>query len=344
TTCKRCGRECSTSQKLHEHLKQKNPCKALQDQKKIANRVDDSKGISLISTPASFTQDIKRKLSTFENLQQKTRCRPEDFDRKRFYLEMEKEGNKPYTGIIKSKWSMFLNSVFEYLQKDFERKREGFIDKKGIIAEIRKEIFPESEIMLILKLQLLRLMIKKEMKKIDIKLARKKLKIGLIQMRKSLKELDLGDCNRPEDLNQCMLLCHDLEQYDPEAVRSLTKEKLENSPGSRTQAIKKSNKSKREIKKGQEKPEKDLEFREQEIDMAVKRRAIAVHCAKVPKSHPDNGSNIRKILESQRKQFRAILEKEFDKLYNRAEIDDYLSNAFEQILYQVEERGGKPNA
>ncbi|RGB37483.1 hypothetical protein C1646_666143 [Rhizophagus diaphanus] len=29
---------------------------------------------------------------------------------------------------------------------------------------------------------------------------------------------------------------------------------------------------------------------------------------------------------------------------NRAEIDDYLSNTFEQILYQVEERGGKSNA
>ncbi|PKB96243.1 hypothetical protein RhiirA5_385468 [Rhizophagus irregularis] len=27
-------------------------------------------------------------------------------------------------------------------------------------------------------------------------------------------------------------------------------------------------------------------------------------------------------------------------VYNRNEIDDYLSNAFEQILYQVEEKGG----
>ena len=118
---------------------------------------------------------------------------------------------------------------------------------------------------------------------------------------------------------------------------------------------------------------------------AVKRRAIAVYHAKVPKSHPNNGSDIRKMLESRRKQFREILEKEFDKrgqfkfalcsltkfliddkpgndnaekknsqtdwlrnkqiiVYNRAEIDDYLSNTFEQILYQVEERGGKSNA
>ncbi|UZO29128.1 uncharacterized protein OCT59_022617 [Rhizophagus irregularis] len=91
------------------------------------------------------------------------------------------------------------------------------------------------------------------------------------------------------------------------------------------------------------------------------------------------------MLESRRKQFKKILEKEFDKrgqfkfalcsltkfliddkpgndkpekknsqtdwlrnkqiiVNNKAEIDDYLSNAFEQILYQVEERGGKSNA
>ena len=30
--------------------------------------------------------------------------------------------------------------------------------------------------------------------------------------------------------------------------------------------------------------------------------------------HPDNGSDVRKILESQRKSFRELLEKEFDKL------------------------------
>ncbi|CAB4385979.1 unnamed protein product [Rhizophagus irregularis] len=120
---------------------------------------------------------------------------------------------------------------------------------------------------------------------------------------------------------------------------------------------------------------RDLEFREQDdLGTAVKRRAIAVHRAKVPRSHPDNGSDIQKMLESRRKQFKKILEKEFDKcgqfkfalcsltkfliddkpgndksekknsqtdwlrnkqiiVNNRAEIDDYLSNAFEQILY-----------
>ena len=37
TTCKRCGRECSTPQKLREHLKRKNPCKPLQKQKEVAS-------------------------------------------------------------------------------------------------------------------------------------------------------------------------------------------------------------------------------------------------------------------------------------------------------------------
>ena len=132
---------------------------------------------------------------------------------------------------------------------------------------------------------------------------------------------------------------------------------------------------------------KKLEFREQDLGIAVKRKAIAVYNTKVPKSHPDNGSDIRKMLESQRNQFKELLEKEFDKrgqfkfalcslikfliddkptpggrseeaekqknsrrdwlrnkqiiVYNRAEINDYLSAVFEQILYQVEERGCK---
>ncbi|CAG8543823.1 5165_t:CDS:2, partial [Acaulospora morrowiae] len=132
--------------------------------------------------------------------------------------------------------------------------------------------------------------------------------------------------------------------------------------------------------------ERDIIFREQNMGPALKRRVVAVHNAKVSRYHPDNGSDIRKILESQRKPFRELLEKEFDKrgqfkfalcsltkflvdnkpgekekdkkkntrmdwlrnkqiiVYNRAEIDDYLSNAFEQIINQVEERGGKSNA
>ncbi|GBB98604.1 hypothetical protein RclHR1_32790001 [Rhizophagus clarus] len=45
--------------------------------------------------------------------------------------------------------------------------------------------------------------------------------------------------------------------------------------------------------KGQEKSEKDLEFRKQkELGAVIKRRAIAIHHAKVPKSHPNNGSDI----------------------------------------------------
>ncbi|CAG8698214.1 5457_t:CDS:2, partial [Scutellospora calospora] len=116
--------------------------------------------------------------------------------------------------------------------------------------------------------------------------------------------------------------------------------------------------------KEHEKSEKDLEFREQEkLETAVKRRAIAVHHAK-----------FREILEKEFdkcEQFKFTIcsltkfliddkprnEKQGKKnsqtnwlrnkqiiIYNRAEIDDYLSDAFEQILYQVEERDGRSNA
>ncbi|PKC52702.1 hypothetical protein RhiirA1_480898 [Rhizophagus irregularis] len=193
---------------------------------------------------------------------------------------------------------------------------------------------------------------------------------------KKWKELDLEDHDRPEDLNQCMLLCHELEQLDPESARPPTKEELEeyekrkiNPEGNKSSSSGALHWGKNMISKEFERlgeitdeQEKDLEFREQEeLGTALKRRAIAVHRAKVPKSHPDNGSDIRKMLESQRKRFREILDNLNDKpgkekkekknsrtdwlrntqiiVYNRNKINDYLSNAFEQFLYQVEERG-----
>ncbi|CAG8819731.1 8916_t:CDS:1, partial [Racocetra persica] len=119
------------------------------------------------------------------------------------------------------------------------------------------------------------------------------------------KELGLDECLKTKNLDDCITLCYDLKQYDPEVVRPPTKEELKEEHEKRKLE---------KIKKRQERPEKDLEFREQEeLGMAVKRRAIAVHRAKVPKSYPDNRSDIRKMLESQRKQFSEILEKEFDK-------------------------------
>ena len=126
--------------------------------------------------------------------------------------------------------------------------------------------------------------------------------------------------------------------------------------------------------------ERELIFREQEVGPALRRRAVAKYNAVVPENNPDNGSDIRKMLESQRTNFRKILEKEYDKrgqfkfalcsltkfligsniteakknnksridwlrnkqiiVYNRSEIDNYISDAIEQIVNQVEERGG----
>jgi hypothetical protein len=195
------------------------------------------------------------------------------------------------------------------------------------------------------------------------------------------------ECDLPQNLKECQRLHHDLLQADDEAFEKVQIDS-EAGPGPASQANreKANNEKFRRLGGITDEQERDLEFREQEeLGTAVKRRAIAVHRAKVPKSHPDNGSDIRKMLKSRRKQFREILEKEFDKreqfkfvlcsltkfliddkpgnekqgkknsrtdwlrnkqiiVYNRDEIDDYLSNAFEQILYQVEERGGKTNS
>ncbi|CAG8845070.1 29526_t:CDS:1, partial [Racocetra persica] len=88
------------------------------------------------------------------------------------------------------------------------------------------------------------------------------------RLQKRWKKLGLGKCLKTKNLDDCMTLCHDLEQYDPEVVRPSTKEELEK-------------RKLEEIKKRQKRLEKDLEFREQEeLGMAVKRRAIAVHRAK----------------------------------------------------------------
>ncbi|CAG8782716.1 43440_t:CDS:2, partial [Gigaspora margarita] len=113
--------------------------------------------------------------------------------------------------------------------------------------------------------------------------------------------------------------------------------------------------------------EKSIIFREQNMGPALKRRAVAVHNAKVSKFHPDN-----ELLEKEfdkHEQFKFVLcsltkflidDKPDNKdkkkntrtdwlrnkqiiVYNRSEIDDYLSNTFKQILYQVEERGDIQN-
>ena len=119
--------------------------------------------------------------------------------------------------------------------------------------------------------------------------------------------------------------------------------------------------------------EKEIIFREHELGPALRRRAVAKYGAVVPKNHPDNGSDIRRMLESQRIKFREILEKEYNKrgqfkfalcsltkflvgndkksrvdwlrnkqiiVFNYSEINNYISDAFEQIINQVEERGG----
>ncbi|CAG8832658.1 13154_t:CDS:2, partial [Racocetra persica] len=69
-----------------------------------------------------------------------------------------------------------------------------------------------------------------------------------------------GKYLKTKNLDDYMTLCHDLEQYNPEVVRPPTKEELKEEHEKRKLE---------EIKKRQERPKKDLEFREQEeLEMA----------------------------------------------------------------------------
>ncbi|CAG8828069.1 22650_t:CDS:2, partial [Gigaspora margarita] len=190
-------------------------------------------------------------------------------------------------------------------------------------------------------------------------------------------------------LRACQVLYNDLLQIDEEVYDNIEPiDSLKAGPGPKTERSSCQDTEKDQTNKEFKRlsiiigdNEKSIIFKEQNMGPALKRRAVAVHNAKVSKYHPDNGSDIRKMLESQRKPFRKLLEKEFDKrgqfkfslcsltkflidnkpgnkekdkkknlrtdwlrnkqiiVYNRAEIDDYLSDAFEQILYQVEEKG-----
>ncbi|POG61267.1 hypothetical protein GLOIN_2v1786825 [Rhizophagus irregularis DAOM 181602=DAOM 197198] len=380
TTCKRCGKMCVNPNKLREHLRRKNLCKPLSEitasiqvpiQVPIQAPIQEVIQKSAINdTPFKnpkiewIYQDIKRKLGIFKNLQQETSCRPKNFDRKRFYLEMKKEGNRPYTEIFPERLSEATgddtNTPVQTPEPELQITVQDFAPKPELIHG-RKYITKEEA---------------KAWVNPNARKPRERIKTWGAKLQKRWKELDLGD--------------EPIEQYDPEAVRLSTLKELkkyekilesEGGPGPKTQSFREGNNLiNKEFErlgeiKGPKRSEKDLEFREQEeLETAVKRRAIAVHHVKVPKSHPDNGSDIRKMLESRRKQFREILEKEFDKreqfkfalcsltkffiddkpgnekqekknsrtdwlrnkqiiIYNRNEIDDYLSNAFEQILY-----------
>ena len=60
TICKRCGHECSTPQKLREHLKRKNPCKPLQNQRDITSSIQEPIQIPISSKiPNKGSQDKK---------------------------------------------------------------------------------------------------------------------------------------------------------------------------------------------------------------------------------------------------------------------------------------------
>ncbi|CAG8797896.1 9433_t:CDS:1, partial [Gigaspora rosea] len=231
TICKRCGHECSTPQKLREHLKRKNPCKPLQKQKEVA------------SIQAPIQVPIQK--ATQQAIQTS---------------EIKAQG-KPHV-------------VIPILVPELEPEKEAPVLGNDYITEEEAKNWVSP----------------------NARKPRERIKTWGVRLQKRWKELDLG--NEPlevNDLDSCKTLFHDLEQYDPNAVRPPTlkeleeyeKRKIKNNKSSYSEA---SHQSKNLINKEferlgeikeHEKSEKDLEFREQEeLETAVKRRAIAVHRAK----------------------------------------------------------------
>ena len=161
TTCKRCGRVCANPNKLREHLRRKNPCRPLSEitasiqvpiqvpiQTPIQEVIQNPTQIPVqVPTTVAINdipfknpkieweyQNLKRRLGKFANLRQEC-CDPEEFDRVRFYSEMEKV-SKNTKGMFHSPWPGFVHEAIHVLQRYF-----GNIDKKEAIAKLRKEIY-----------------------------------------------------------------------------------------------------------------------------------------------------------------------------------------------------------
>ncbi|GES92707.1 hypothetical protein GLOIN_2v1788036 [Rhizophagus clarus] len=85
TICKRCGHECSTPQKLREHLKRKNLCKLLQDKKDIAPiqvsiqevNQDNNQGKVQVQTPVVYTQKRDHQREKLQAVNQTPVYKPE---------------------------------------------------------------------------------------------------------------------------------------------------------------------------------------------------------------------------------------------------------------------------
>ncbi|RHZ72318.1 hypothetical protein Glove_243g116 [Diversispora epigaea] len=160
------------------------------------------------------------------------------------------------------------------------------------------------------------------------------------RLRKRYKELTYENYEQPRTLRACQILYDTLLQIDGEAygniepIKQTNEEQeffgeLENEverqvslsakrqvieppkagPCPKTQAYRKRKNEQSKIPLKTDQTNEEFE----RLSPALKRRAVAVHNAKVPRYHPDNGNDIRKMLESQRKPFRELLEKEFDK-------------------------------
>jgi hypothetical protein len=258
TICKRCGYECSTPQKLREHLKRKNPCKPLQNQRDITHSIQEPVQIPISSKiPNKGSQDKKEVIA---KIYKESDQIPEPEPLVETNIQELLLRNQPV------RTRLTINKRPEESLKEWATHLADRIDKLTSIKQDRSWLRLRKRLREAVEVKYDNLIIS------DPEVWQERERIGSHRVQKRWENDGIVGYIKPEPV-----LLNSVPEVDPEA-----------SPEPKTQTHKKDNKSKNLINKefsrlGEITDEKrDLEFREQEeLGMALKRRAIAVYRAKV---------------------------------------------------------------
>jgi len=276
-TCERCGHQCATPQKLREHLNRKNPCRPRispvllpqhQSTLTISRNLEDLHIPKTIQNPEPLPEQNSKIL--LENVPQVVESETHGFT--------IKNANDRLSGETVKQWGSRLRKRIKYLSLKDRGQPKNLAECKALYDELL-QMDDEA--------------------------------YGYIEPIKQTKE-EQEFFGEPEI---------EVERQVSQPVKNQAIDSPKAGPGPKTQAYweKKNEQSKKipldpksaiEIDQTNEEferlsiitgdNEKSIIFREQNMGPALKRRAVAVHNAKVPKYHPDNGSDIRNVRESKK--------------------------------------------
>src|SRR5215213_4287994 len=110
------------------------------------------------------------------------------------------------------------------------------------------------------------------------------------RLRKRYKAITYENYEQPKTLAECKRLYNDLSQIDSDAFSSTSEEQnANNSKQAEIAKLKLLNDEFQRLSNITEENGEDILFREQNLGPVLKRRAVAVHNAKVPRFNPNNG-------------------------------------------------------